>query len=122
MKSGTDDDGNVSDDFAEFLADFAYGSVNDQASEKLREVISACKKTGSKGSLALKLSVAVKGEMASLAFKISTSKPEPELPGTILFATEDGALAKSDPRQLKLPSKVLESPPTNIRTIKEHTP
>lgn len=110
----SDDDDDVGKDFAKFLEQFAYGSVNEQATAKLREVIAACKKTGSKGSLTLKVGVAVKGEMASIAFKLSSSKPEPELPGTILFATEDGSLAKSDPRQLKLPAKVIDQPSVRV--------
>lgn len=111
-----DRDDNIGDDFSVFLGAFAYGSINTQASEELRKVIAACKKNGGKGSVTLKLSVAVKGDLAALAIKVSSTAPQPDLPGMTLFATEDGSLAKSDPRQLKLPAKVLDAP-SNIRTI-----
>jgi hypothetical protein len=116
-----DKDDDVGGDFAAFLEGFAYGSINEQASKTLRDVIAACRKNGGKGSVTLKLSVACKGDLAALAIKVTSTQPMPEMPempGMTLFATEDGSLAKSDPRQLKLPAKVLDAP-SNVRTIRE---
>lgn len=110
-------DADIAADFARFLEEFSYGSVNEQATAKLREVVAACRKTGNKGSITIKLSIAVKGEMAEVGFSIKTSKPEDALPGRIYFATDNGALATSDPRQLKLPHKILDAQHNNIRTI-----
>lgn len=109
-------DGDVAEDFATFVAEFAHGTVNQQLGQKLREVIAACRAHGGKGAVAIKLGVAVKGDMASVTFSVKTSKPEPEMPGSIYFTTEDGALATSDPRQLKLPARVIDAP-ANIRHI-----
>lgn len=106
----------VADDFAEFLREFAHGTINEQLSRQLRDVIAACKKSGSKGSVTLKLSCAAKGDLASLVFSIKASKPEPELPGQTLFATDEGSLSTSNPAQLKLPAKVLDAP-QGIRTV-----
>lgn len=112
----TDKDADVGHDFAEFLAGFAFGSVNEQATERLREVIAACRRNGGKGSVTIKLNVAAKGDLAALAFKVSATSPAPDLPGQTLWAAEDGALSKSDPRQMKL-GKVLDAP--RVVQIKE---
>lgn len=111
-------DSDVADDFAQFVAEFAHGSVNAQLSEQLRAVVAACRSHGGKGAVTIKVGVAVKGDMASITFAIKTSKPEPEMPGSIYFTTEEGALATSDPRQLKLPTKIIDTP-TNVRNIQE---
>ena len=106
----------VAEDFARFLGAFAHGSVNVQLTDKLREVIAACRNHGGKGAVTIKVGVAVKGDMASVTFNVKTSKPEPEAPGMIYFTTEDGNLATQDPRQLKLNPKILNPP--KIHTIK----
>lgn len=109
-------DDDVAADFAQFMAEFAHGSVNTELSERLRDVIATCRKNGGKGSVTIKLDVAIKGEMATVGIKVKTSKPEPEMPGSIFFTTEAGALATSDPRQLKLPTRVIDAP-SNVRHL-----
>lgn len=111
-------DDDVAEDFAQFMAEFAHGSVNSSLSAQLRDVIATCRKNGGKGSVTIRLDVAIKGEMATIGLKVKTTKPEPEMPGQIFFTTEDGALATSDPRQLKLPTRVIDAP-TNVRHITE---
>jgi hypothetical protein len=113
-KSNDSSDTNVADDFAQFVAEFAHGTVNTDLSARLRDVVAAVRRNGGKGKLVITLDVAIKSEMATVAFKVKTTKPEPEMPGGIFFTTEDGALATSDPRQLKLPAKIIEVP-SNVR-------
>lgn len=102
-------------DFATFLAEFGHGAPNKQASDKLQEIVHACTLTGRKGKLVLTIEVGAAGGIAELRAKISVTKPEAALPGGTYFATETGALVSEDPRQLKLPSKVLDVQP--VRTI-----
>lgn len=105
--------------FADFLAEFGHGSTNRQASEKLKEIVQACRETGCKGSLTIKISVGTSGgggnTLAELRAKITVTKPEASLPGSTYYVTDDGALVDEDPRQMKLPGKVLDMPP--VRSI-----
>lgn len=109
------DNDDHAEDFGDLIKEFGYGSVNEQATKQLREVIAACKATSSKGSVTLKFSIAAKADLVSVSFALKSSKPEPALPGATYFAGDDGALTTSDPRQLKLPTKVLDV--HNVRDI-----
>ncbi len=107
-------------DFAEFLAEFGKGATNRVASERMREIVQACIATGRKGSITIKLEVGAAGGVAELRAKISVTKPEPALPGGVYFTTDEGALVEEDPRQMKLPSKILDIQPVrNINTKQE---
>lgn len=117
-KSNDTNDNDVAEDFAQFVSEFAHGAVNTDISQRLREVIASVRRNGGKGKLVISLDVAIKGEMATIGFKVKTTKPEPEMPGMIYFTTEDGGLATSDPRQLKLPARILDAN-SNVRHIKE---
>ncbi len=102
----TDDDFNFSD----FLAEFGRGVPNRIMSDRLREIVRACNETGSKGSITLKLEIGAKGGMAELRASITAKRPEPGLPGGHYFTTEDGGLVEEDPRQLKMPGKIIDVP------------
>lgn len=102
-------------DFADFLATFAKGSANTALTKRLTEIVQACRETQGKGSITLKLTIGCQGGMSEVKAKISYSKPDPAVPGAVFFTTEDGALVEDDPRQLKLPAKVIDIQP--VRTI-----
>lgn len=104
-------------DFANFLAEFAKGTTNKVASERMRELVKACMEYGRKGTLTIKIDVGVAGGVAELRASVSTKKPDAALPGGIYFTTEDGALVEEDPRQMKLqmPAKVIDVQP--LRTV-----
>lgn len=104
-------------DFSQFLAEFAHGSVNTKATEKLREVVAACIETGRKGAVTIKIDITADGKLASLRAHVSSKKPEAALPGQVFFTTEAGDLRDEDPRQLKLPTKVIDAPSTTLKTI-----
>lgn len=99
-------------DFAEFLAEFGKGATNRVASQRLQEIVKACAETGRKGKIVITLEVGAAGGVAELRAKISVTKPEPQLPGGVYFATDNGGLVEEDPRQLKLPvAKVIDIAP-----------
>lgn len=107
---------NAPQDFAAFLAAFSHGSVNVAATDKMRELVAACVETGRKGSMTIKIDVSAEGKLAELGCSLKLSKPEPRLPGEVFFTAEGGELSREDPRQLRLPSKVLDAPAT-LKTI-----
>lgn len=97
-------------DFAEFLREFAHGSTNRTATERLREVVAACQSTNSKGSITIKFSIDAKQGLAEVRAGISVKKPEPALPGGHYYTNEAGELLDEDPRQMKLNPKVIDAP------------
>ena len=103
-------------DFAAFLAAFSHGAVNEAATEKLRELVEACVENGDKGSLTIKITVDAQGKLAELDASLKLSKPEPRLPGEVFFTAEGGELSREDPRQMRIPSKILDAP-ASLKTI-----
>jgi hypothetical protein len=103
-------------DFADIIKEFAHGSTNKVLTERLKEIVNACRETGAKGAITLKLSVDIKQGIAELKAAISVKKPEPALPGQHFYATDGGELVDEDPRQLKPPSKILDVT-TKLKTI-----
>lgn len=102
-------------DFADLIREFAHGTTNKIATERLREVVAACVATGSKGSITIKFSIDAKQGLAEVKAAISVKKPEPALPGSHYYTTESGDLRDEDPRQTKLPlAKVLDIPAPKI--------
>jgi hypothetical protein len=118
-KSNDTSDNDVAEDFAQFVAEFAHGSVNAELSARLRDVVATVRKNGGRGKLVISMDVSVKGEMATVGIKVKSTKPEPEMPGMIFYTTEDGALATSDPRQLKLPQPKIIEVPSNVRNLEQ---
>jgi hypothetical protein len=96
-------------DFADFLSGFGHGAVNRMLSKRMRELVAAARLAGSKGSITLTINVAAKGEMAGVEMKVKTNKPEMPLPSGLYFTSEEGGLTSEDPRQLKLPARVLDA-------------
>lgn len=102
-----DDSASEATSFAEFLAEMAHGEVDKLATAKLREIVAASVETGQKGSVTITISVTAHAKLAEISAKIKTTKPEPKVPGQSYYTGADGALHNEDPRQLKLPAKVL---------------
>ena len=103
--------------FAEFLQEMSHGAVDQQATDKFREIVRACMETGQSGSITVKLTIKAASKLAEVSAKISTTKPEPKVPGQTFYTSDDGNLHNEDPRQLKLPSKVIEVPAQPPRIV-----
>ncbi len=103
--------------FSDLLAEIGHGATNRIATDRLKEIITACKITGKKGAITIRIDVGVSGGLAEMRASVKTTKPESALPGSTYFATDDGDLAHEDPRQTILPLKSIEAPPTNLRNI-----
>lgn len=103
-------------DFADLIKEFAHGSTNKMATQRLREIVQACRETGKKGAIKITLGINVAAGIVEIKASISTTKPEPALPGACYYATNEGGLVDEDPRQLKLPAKVIDAP-AQLKTI-----
>lgn len=104
--------------FSNFIAELNHGAIDRVITERLHEIVAACRETGSKGRLSLEVGVAPdpKGNIVMVQVKLKMTKPEPALPGAIFFTSEEGALHAEDPRQMKFPTRVID-PSGNIRRI-----
>lgn len=104
-------------DFADFIREYAHGSTNKMATERMRELVAACRETGSKGSITVKFTIDTKNGLAEVRAAISCKKPEPGLPGAHYYTNEAGELLDEDPRQMKLAPKILDQKPARVINI-----
>lgn len=92
-------------DFCKLLATIGGGTLAEKLSEKLNEVTRKAQEHGKSGEIVLKLKVKPAGSIGTLVDitgKVTAKIPDGDLPGSILFAKDDGTLHVEDPRQLKL--------------------
>lgn len=100
---------NVAKQFSLFLQDFADGRLDDRLTERFAELVAACRETGKKGGLTIKINVKPEGTMSHVTFDLKANLPEHPLPGHSFYSSENGELTTEDPRQLKLPGKILHA-------------
>jgi hypothetical protein len=103
-------------DFADLIKEFAHGSTNKMAAQRIREIVQACRETGKKGAIKLTIGISVQTGIVEVKAAISTTKPEHALPGACYYATDEGGLVDEDPRQLKLNTKIIDAP-AQLKTI-----
>lgn len=87
----------------DILREIRRGKLNELASAKLQEVVLAAKETGKKGQLVITIDVIPDdtdgdGRM-QVAAKYTAKVPQPEVGDSVFFATDDGDLIRTDPRQ-----------------------
>lgn len=88
------------------------GTLNEELTEVLAEVVKAVRETGKAGSLTLTLKVAMFSKANEDVVKISpvvTSKvPEGERAETIMYSTADGDLLRDDPNTVRTELKQVD--------------
>ena len=80
------------------------GSVQEELSEELAEIVKLCGQTGKVGKLTLTLAIKPRGTAGQfeLVATYKSAPPEYDREVTILFGTEAGGLQRNDPRQQSL--------------------
>lgn len=100
--------------FSEQIAYLAKGSLNDELTEELTELVKLVRLTGKKGTLTLTLEVGMLDKSAEDAMRITgdvkTKPPKMDKPTTIMFSTGDGDLQRDDPDQLNIPLRQVGAP------------
>jgi len=92
--------------FAHTLTEIAHGDLAEQASENLAELIKTAHATGKSGKLTLTIDIKPRGRdsgQVEVTGSVKPSCPIPDIAPSMFFITEDGGLAKENPRQMKLP-------------------
>lgn len=89
--------------FSDTLQELRFGTLHDELSDKLQEVVNACINTGRVGSLTLQINLKPgKGGELEVTDKITCKVPELEKGTSIMWATPEGNLQRQDPRQQTL--------------------
>lgn len=79
------------------------GERDDEAGERLAELVSAVDSTGKGGTLIIKISVKKTSKSAmSILADIKMTKPQDAPDSTLMFPTPEGDLLLNDPRQQSL--------------------
>lgn len=107
--------------FMKMIAELRYGSLLDDLTEKMQELVNACNSTGRKGSLTLTINLSPgKGGEVAITDKIVSKVPELEKGSSIMFITPEGNLQRSDPRQMTIDSlkTIGNKQPTELKEVK----
>lgn len=100
--------------FTEILAEHGHGTINQQAGEQMQALVRAAIKYRGKGKQILTTEVQSKdGETVEVKITVKTTEPRPGGVTFTYFATSEGDLVDENPRQTKIPAKILR--PTPIR-------
>jgi hypothetical protein len=107
-------------EFADLITDLGHGEVHQRLSEDMAKIVEAVEDTGLKGKMTITITVKRTGErVAMVDLQSKLDIPRHPAPSSAFFFEEGGGLAKSDPRQQKLPLKDIERPAAGrpLRTI-----
>ena len=105
--------------FVGMLVNLRLGVGVDELNDTLKEVVSACRRTGRAGSLTVKFGIKPEGDgQYYIADDIKASIPRGERK-TLMFGTPDGKLVRRDPKQkdLFVGIRGVAEKPVNVRSI-----
>lgn len=109
--------------FSSTLRDLRNGHTQDELSEKLNELVCACRDTNKVGEITLKIKVRPDKAGNGTYFledQINCNIPKPERGSTIFFGTPQGNLQRQDPNQQSLDLKeVAKEEPANAKQLDE---
>jgi hypothetical protein len=106
--------------FTQHLNYLNKGTLADELTECMSEVVKAVRDSGKKGSVTVTLNVnSVKGseDQVSITSSVKHLAPQLDRPATIMFSTADGDLLRDDPDKLQMTLKSIESQPVSIKKI-----
>lgn len=107
--------------FSQQMTYLNKGTLNDELTEVLADVVKAVRETGKAGSLTLTLKVSMFNKADENIVKISPSVsskiPEGERAETIMWSTADGDLLRNDPHQPINELKQVETQNTEHKSL-----
>lgn len=102
--------------FADVIRELAGGSIYEDLTTQLGEVVTAVMETGKVGELSLKLSIKSNGEgSVRVLADVKQKVPAPTKGETLFFATSSGSLIRNDPRQSELPLRDVKVEQTPLK-------
>lgn len=107
----------------ETFRDIRRGAFLDEAAAKLQELVTAVTTSGKGGKLTLTISVqpAGRGSVKTVVIQdsVGVSLPTPDREVTIFFPTENGELSRSDPAQIPLGLRPVETPSQPVQPVQQ---
>lgn len=89
--------------FTDTLGALRFGTLNDDLSKALNDLVQACSNTGKTGDLKLTIKLKPgKGGQIEVFDDIKVNAPKEERGSSIMFATPEGNLQREDPRQMQI--------------------
>jgi hypothetical protein len=89
--------------FTDTVVALRFGTLNDDLTKALNELVTVCADTGKVGELKLTIKLKPgKGGQIEVFDDITVKAPKEEKGSSIMFATPDGNLQREDPRQLNI--------------------
>lgn len=85
------------------LSEQRKGRFAAEATEALAAVVKACRETGKKGAITLKLTIRPTSTEMMVSDEIETKIPKADTSASVFYDTEDGLLSRTDPDQTELP-------------------
>lgn len=98
-----------------------FGTLGDDLTDKLRELVSSCATTGRNGAITLTLALKPgKGGQIEVFDEIKLKLPKEEKGSSLMFATPDNNLQREDPRQMQLEGlKTVDRDTGELRVAKQ---
>jgi hypothetical protein len=89
--------------FTDTINALRYGTLNEDLTAALNDLVKVCDNTGKAGELTLKLKLKPgKGGQMEIIDELIIKAPKEEKGTSIFFATPEGNLTREDPRQLNI--------------------
>lgn len=89
--------------FSSTVDSLRFGTLGDELTDKLRDLVATCATTGRAGAITLTLQLKPgKGGQIEVFDEIKVKAPKEEKGSTLMFATPENNLSREDPRQLPL--------------------
>lgn len=80
-----------------------FGTLGDELTDKLRDLVASCAVTGRAGAITLTLALKPgKGGQIEVFDEIKVKLPKEEKGSSLMFATPENNLQREDPRQLSI--------------------
>lgn len=90
--------------FTQTIDTLRFGTLGDELTDKLRDLIARCASTQRAGAITLTLALKPgKGGQIEVFDDIKVKLPKEEKGSTLMFATPENNLSRDDPRQPSLP-------------------
>ena len=108
--------------FSYALNQMRNGKAQEEASEKLNELINACRETGTKGKITLEIEVRPdKGDSGQYFLRpsIKLKKPLFAISDTIFWGTPEGNLQRTDPAQGDLDLRIIPEAQKHTKLVDE---
>lgn len=89
--------------FTSTIESLRFGTLGEELTDKMRDLVATCATTGRAGTLTLTLALKPgKGGQIEVFDEVKLKLPKEEKGSSLMFATPDNNLQREDPRQLQL--------------------